>query len=323
MKVKLFFYFTIINFGIAVQTYAQSVNFTAVKDLIDAKKFDDARKSLQGISNVHSDYIQAEYYLGKAAMGENKYEEASEHFLITTEKNPQNADYFYWLGRAYGQLALNAGVLKRGMTIPKVREAFETAHSLAPKNQEVIAALIQFYLAVPEFLGGGSDKAFGMAKKLQAINKGDGYLALANIYMADENIDLAEKEYINAAKSEPNNTRYILALGTFYQNQKKYNEALDVYEAFLLKHPENMSITYQFGKCSALSGQKMEKGEELLNTYLKHKPINNEPSLAGATMRLAMIYEKKGNKQEAKKMYETAFKSDPTLKEAKEALRRL
>jgi tetratricopeptide (TPR) repeat protein len=323
MQTKLFFYFIILSFGIVVQSQAQSVNFTSVKELIEAKKFDDARKSLQGISNTHPDYVQVEYYLGKTAMGENKYEEASEHFLITTEKNPQNADYFYWLGRAYGQLALNAGMIKRGITIPKAREAFETAHTLAPKNQEVMAALIQLYLAVPEFLGGGSDKAFGMAKKLQIVNRGDGFLALANIYMADENIDLAEKEYINAAKFEPNNVRYILALGTFYQNQKKYNEALNIYEAFLLKHPENMSVTYQFGKCSALSGQKMEKGEELLNTYLKHKPINNEPSLAGAIMRLAMIYEKKGNKQEAKKMYETAFKSDPTLKEAKEALRRL
>ncbi|MCU0468975.1 MAG: tetratricopeptide repeat protein [Arcicella sp.] len=323
MKAKVFFYFIALSFGIIAQSKAQSVDITSVKDLIEAKKYDEARKSLKSIPDTHPDYVQAEYYLGKIAMGENKYDEAAEHFLITTNKNSHNADYFYWLGRAYGQLALNAGVLKRGITIPKVRDAFETAHTLAPKNQEVMAALIQFYLAVPEFLGGGSDRAFGMAKKLQAINKGDGHLALANIYMADENLDLAEKEYIYAAKSEVNNVRYILALGSFYQNQKKYTEALNVYEAFLMKHPENMSVTYQFGKCSALSGQKLEKGEELLNIYLKHKPLNNEPSLAGATMRLGMIYEKKGNKQEAKRLYETAIKSDPSLKEAKEALRRL
>ncbi|MDZ7899544.1 MAG: tetratricopeptide repeat protein [Arcicella sp.] len=302
MKAKFFFYFTLLSFGIGVRSQAQTVNFTTVKELIDVKKFDEARKTLQGVTNNHSDYVLAEYYLGKIAMGENKYEEASEHFAITTTKNPQNADYFYWLGRAYAQLALNSGMIKRGVTIPKVREAFETAHSLAPKNQETMAALIQFYLAVPEFLGGGSDKAFSMAKKLQAVNRGDGFLALANIYMADENIDLAEKEYINAAKTEPNNVRYIIALGTFYQNQKKYNDALSIYESFLLKHPENMSVAYQFGKCSALSGQKMEKGEELLNAYLKHKPLSNEPSVAGATMRLAMIQEKKETSKEAKKM---------------------
>jgi tetratricopeptide (TPR) repeat protein len=323
MKIKIFFYFTLLSLGIGVQSQAQTVNFNTTKELIEVKKFDEARKTLQGVTANHPDYVQAEYYLGKIAMGENKYEEASEHFLITTNKSPQNADYFYWLGRSYAQLALNSGVIKRGVTTPKVKEAFETAHSLAPKNQEVMAGLIQFYLAVPEFLGGGSDKAFAMAKKLQAVNKGDGFLALANIYMADENIDLAEKEYINAAKAEPNNVRYILSLGNFYQNQKKYNEALGVYESFLLKHPENMSVAYQFGKCSALSGQRMEKGEELLTAYLKYKPLSNEPSLAGATMRLAMIHEKKGNRQEAKKMYETAIKSDPSLKEAKEALRRL
>jgi hypothetical protein len=39
-------------------------------------------------------------------------------------------------------------------------------------------------------------------------------------------------------------------------------------------------------------------------------------------MRLAQIKEKKGNKPEAKKYFETALKQDPNLKEAKEGLER-
>ena len=40
-------------------------------------------------------------------------------------------------------------------------------------------------------------------------------------------------------------------------------------------------------------------------------------------MRLAQIKEKKGQKAEAKKLFETALKEDGTLKEAKEGLERL
>jgi hypothetical protein len=40
-------------------------------------------------------------------------------------------------------------------------------------------------------------------------------------------------------------------------------------------------------------------------------------------MRLAQIKEKRGNKVEAKKLFETALKQDGSLKEAKEGLERV
>jgi Flp pilus assembly protein TadD len=60
-----------------------------------------------------------------------------------------------------------------------------------------------------------------------------------------------------------------------------------------------------------------------LRKYLKYTPKPNEPSHGGANMRLGQILEKKGNKAEAKKLYETALKMDSNLKEAKEGLERV
>jgi Tfp pilus assembly protein PilF len=54
-----------------------------------------------------------------------------------------------------------------------------------------------------------------------------------------------------------------------------------------------------------------------------YTPKQNEPSHAGANMRMAQIYEKRGNKTEAKKLFEAALKQDNTLKEAKEGLDRV
>jgi hypothetical protein len=81
--------------------------------------------------------------------------------------------------------------------------------------------------------------------------------------------------------------------------------------------------TYQIGKTSALSGQRLERGEVCLKKYLTYQPQKNEPSHAGANMRLAQIMEKAGKKTEAKKLYEAALKGDATLKEAKEGLERV
>jgi len=57
--------------------------------------------------------------------------------------------------------------------------------------------------------------------------------------------------------------------------------------------------------------------------YLTHQPKQNEPSHARANMRLAQIFENQGDKVEAKKLYESALKSEPSLKLAKEGLVRV
>jgi hypothetical protein len=63
--------------------------------------------------------------------------------------------------------------------------------------------------------------------------------------------------------------------------------------------------------------------ELCLKKYLNYQPKQNEPSHAGAQMRLAQITEKKGNKAEAQKLFAQALKADASLKEAKEGLERV
>ncbi|MFM8742988.1 MAG: tetratricopeptide repeat protein [Cytophagales bacterium] len=88
------------------------------------------------------------------------------------------------------------------------------------------------------------------------------------------------------------------------------------------KNPDDYTSIYQVGKTAALSGQRLDRGEECLKKYLAHTPTQNEPSHAGAYMRLAQIKEKRGNKIEAKKLFEAALKLDGNLKEAKKGLDR-
>ena len=96
-----------------------------------------------------------------------------------------------------------------------------------------------------------------------------------------------------------------------------------MFEEAVKKNPEDYVSIYQIGKTSAVSGQKLDRGEECLKKYLNYSPKQNEPSHAGANMRLAQIKEKRGQKAEAKKLFEAALKLDGNLKEAKEGLERV
>ena len=115
---------------------------------------------------------------------------------------------------------------------------------------------------------------------------------------------------------------YQASLANFYTGQKKYDKAFALFEEALKKNPDDYVAIYQLGKASAVSGLKLDRGEECLKKYLAHQPGVNEPSLAGANMRMGQIKEKRGNKPEAKKYFETALKLDGSLKEAKEGLDR-
>lgn len=100
-------------------------------------------------------------------------------------------------------------------------------------------------------------------------------------------------------------------------------EVLPLLEESIKKSPENLLHQYWYGKIAALTGINMKRGEELLLNYLKHTPTKDEPSHAGANMRLGQIKEKQGNKPEAKKYYETALKLDSKLEGAQKGLERV
>jgi tetratricopeptide (TPR) repeat protein len=106
---------------------------------------------------------------------------------------------------------------------------------------------------------------------------------------------------------------------------KAKSMALEVFpllEEQLNKTPDHHLFNYWFGKSSAVTGLKLDRGEECLQKYITFTPTQDEPTLAGAYMRLGQIIEKKGSKAEAKKFYEIAMKKDNTLKAAKEGFER-
>lgn len=306
--------FLLISFSL----FAQS-NIEKAKAFYEAKKYDEAEKLLKAISEKSAEYGAAQYYLGRVSFDKKEYDDAAEYFEEATEADPKQADYFNWLGNTYGTIAQSANMFKQGILAPKMKKAWETSISLDPKNLSARTSLIQYYLQAPGFMGGSVDKAKEVAKQIIGLDAAEGHRQLGNIYLNEKKPAEAEKEFLEAVKINPD---YVSVLANFYVNQKQYDKAFNVFEDALKKKADDYVSIYQIGKTAALSGQRLDRGEECLKKYLAHTPAQNEPSHAGANMRLAQIKEKRGNKVEAKKLFETALRLDGNLKEAKEGLER-
>ncbi|MBY0434492.1 MAG: tetratricopeptide repeat protein [Cyclobacteriaceae bacterium] len=317
MKISLIT--TIFIFLFSLATSGQSA-IEKAKTLYENKRYEEVITLLESTKESDKDYGAAQYYMGRAAFDQERFEEASEYFEQAVETNDKIADYHYWLGNAYGSWAQKSNMFKQGMLAPKMKKAWESAIELDTKNIGARTSLIQYYLQAPGFMGGSVEKAKETANQIIKLNPAIGHKELGNVYFHEKNMVEAEKQYMEMVKADPST---MSGLATFYVNQKQYDKAFTMFEDVLKKNPEDYSVIYQVGKTSALSGQRLERGEECLKKYLTHAPKQNEPSHAGANMRLAQIQEKKGNKAEAKRLFEAALKSDGDLKEAKEGLQRV
>ncbi|MCW5911431.1 MAG: tetratricopeptide repeat protein [Cyclobacteriaceae bacterium] len=301
-----------------VTTFGQSV--IQGKALWEQKKYDEARRQLSAIKKDSKDYAAAQYYLGRIAFDEKKYDEAEDFFESAVSKNDKVAEYHTWYGNTLGTIAADANLFRQAMLGPKMKSAWEKAVQLDPETVDARESLIQYYLQAPAIAGGSVDKAIEMANEIKKIKPAEGHRQLGNIYYREKKFTEAEKEFIAMAKAD---AAYTSGLANFYVLQKQYDKAFSLFEETLKQNPDDMAATYQVGKLSALSGQQLDRGEACLKKYLTYQPQKNEPSHAGANMRLGQIMEKRGKKAAARSYYELALKDDATLKEAKEGLTRV
>ncbi|NJN42239.1 MAG: tetratricopeptide repeat protein [Flammeovirgaceae bacterium] len=290
------------------------------KKLWEENKREEAVKILEKIPKSGRDYADARYYLGRYAYENKEYDDAIDFFQEAIETNDKKSEYYTWLGDTYGTMAGSANVISQGFMAPKMKSAWEKAIALDAQNLPARQSLIQYYLQAPSIMGGSTEKAMDVANQILKIKPAEGHRQMGLVYLHEKKSAEAEKEFILMANADP---LYESALINYYLGQNQYNKAFALIEKTLSKDPENYLAIYQFGRASAISGQRLNEGEAYLKKYLLHTPLNNEPSLAGANMRLAMIQEKRGNKAEAKRLYQVALTMDASLKDAKDGLARV
>ncbi len=83
-----------------------------------------------------------------------------------------------------------------------------------------------------------------------------------------------------------------------------------------------MPAYLQAGHLAALSSTNLARGEETLRKYLAYHPSDDEPASSRAYFCLGGIYEKRGEKEEAKSTCAASLKINPKQKDAEAAMKR-
>ena len=307
--------------------------------LLDQNKLPEARAQIAPYAKSNPRDPRAAFQMGRLLVLEGetllrqnkekeaiaKYEEATDWLEKATDLDDKNAVYHRWLGDSYGRQAQRTGnKLKQANLARKVKNEYEAAVRIDPRDIQSRLSLIEFYIQAPGFMGGGIDKAEAQAREIAKLDRLQGHYTMANVYSRSKRNPQALAELKTAEKEYPDSIGPMLRVGYYHVNMKEFDEAFAQFDRILEKYPKDPVTTFQIGRTAALSGQQLERGEAALKSYLAGPtPAPNQPQFASAHFRLGNIYEKRGATSSARAAYSEALRLNPQLKDAKDALDRL
>jgi tetratricopeptide (TPR) repeat protein len=251
--------------------------------------------------------------------------EAAVDLLKSAQKSENNdAQLAFWLGRAYGGMAENAGAFKMMSIARDARDSFAVAVRIDPSFVEARFALMEFYLMAPGFMGGGDDKARAEAEAIRRLDKLAGYRAFAALASADDESEKARALFETAVKEFSDVPESYYHFGIYLDTQEKDRQAArQMMERALSVDPDFMPAHFQLGRLSLLTDTGLGKGEASLQRYVAHVPKLDAPPMFRAYYWLGLIKEKQGDRTKAQSFLRRSAQLRPNHPDTEAALERV
>ena len=149
---------------------------------------------------------------------------ASSHCAQAVRIEPNNSGYHLWYGRALGEQAHHASFLTAFSLGKQVRAEFETAVQLNPKNAEALSDMGSFYVDAPSMMGGGLDKAEGVAKQLDKLDPARAAKLRAEIAEDRKDYATVERELKLSIAASPHPALQWTSLASFYERRERWTD---------------------------------------------------------------------------------------------------
>ncbi|MBF8247853.1 MAG: Tetratricopeptide repeat-containing protein [Bacteroidetes bacterium] len=273
-----------------------------------AGKYEEAKRVYEDILKADEKNAAAHFRLGLLLLRRfQNVDDATDHLEEAVELSPDNADYHFGLGQAYGETARNAGIFKKAIVGPKVKTEFEKAAQLNPKHVGAHIGLAQFYSQAPGIMGGSDEKAWKEVETVIALDEYEGHRLKAQILEREKKIEAAEQEWKSFAGLRPGDWRVWKLSGYFFLRQKKSDAAIAAFDKYVELRPDTADSHDSLAE-AFIEKNDYDKAEASLK-----KALSLDKDFKYSVERLARVYELKGRKQEARETYH-AVKPSQTVK---------
>jgi len=238
----------------------------------------DYQGSLKIVQAIKPAPAEAYFLIGRDYFGLRQYKPATDNFQKAASMDAKNADYALWLGRTWGRRAEAASPLTAPSSASKARQFFELAVKLDPRNQEAVNDLFDYYLNAPGFLGGGLDRAAGLAKHIAELDDAEGHYAEAQIAERRKQFDVAEKQFRQAMDLRPRQIGRVIDLARFLARRGRMQESDAVFAKAEKLDARSPKLMYSRARTYIETKRNLDQARQLLNQYLQCNLTPEDPS---------------------------------------------
>ncbi len=301
--------------------------------------------------------------MSKVSEAFQRWDDAIKQAEKAVSLDSKNPEFQAALADAVGSKLSGAhmGFFAQASLARRFKKEAELALQLDPNNVDANEDLMEFHLDAPGLVGGDKKKAADLADHMVRINPVQGYLMKLELathekrsgeleqivqqainadpknyegrvqaasFYADKGASSypqAEEQAKQAIRLDPGRARAYNTLAIIYAQQSRWKDLDSALADAQHNVPDDLAPLYQAARVIFVSNQTQElpRAEKYMRTYLSQPAEGNEPSLAAAHWRLALILEKEGHKDQAKQELQQAVNLDPTMEPAQKDLQRL
>lgn len=294
---------------------------TSVQKLVTDQKYDEARAEADALLKKNASDDAALNCVGWILMGSGRSKDAVEWYERAITVNDKVAVHHLWLANALGDQAKHTSKIKLPLLARRVKSEFEQASKLDPSSIDARHGLIEFYSQAPGVMGGSMDKAKEQAAEIGKLNAMRGHVEVGTLFERDKDIAGAEREFTAAVTTAPDSNVAYNRLAAFYARQKKFTDAVAVYDRLLKIKPDAIGARLNIAWNLAQAGKETDRAEREAKEWLANQPKDASVATQSfARYVLGRVYDQQGKRDAAKAEYQTAVTLNPKNEDAKKAL---
>jgi tetratricopeptide (TPR) repeat protein len=261
----------------------------------DSQNLDQARIHFQEAIKLEPRYTPAKLALGELQLAHGENSPAVQTADEILQADPTNLP----------ARLMRTNALMRLGEWQKAREEVATELKMFPKSNDVV-----FQLGQLEFTEKNYKQAEAAFQALLQANDPRGLPGIMESKVAQSQWDQAIQIAQNQLKQAPDRADYRLSLAKIYFRAGRYGEAASQYQMLIDKNPKIADLYVRLGESKG-NGNDLNGAIEAFRKAKEIDPANYLPVLE-----LALLYNRTGRDEEARKTYEEVIKLQPDNVEA-------
>lgn len=210
----------------------------------------------------------------------------------------QNSNNHLWLGRVLGEKAGRASFMSAFSLAKRTRSEFETAVRLNPRNADALADLGDFYQQAPGVVGGGADKAEGVAAQLDKVDPARAHQLRAHLAEARKDYTAAEREFKQSIAAAAHPADNWSTLASFYRRRQQWPQMDSAIRSCIGSAQRDKSAAvalYDGAGVLIEANRDPELAAKMLTDYLASSSKTEEAPAFEAHVRLARLKKQLGD----------------------------